>query len=47
MIGYGDEKSHFVLELTYNYGVKKYEKGNDLRHITISAGVFPFHSFLV
>jgi len=29
MIGYGDENENFVLELTYNYGIKSYEKGND------------------
>lgn len=27
MIGYGPESTHFVLELTYNYGVKSYELG--------------------
>lgn len=27
MIGYGPELSHFVIELTYNYGVKSYEYG--------------------
>jgi hypothetical protein len=35
MIGYGPEDDHFVLELTYNYGVGKYEKGNDFRSLTI------------
>ena len=29
MVGYGEEDNHFVVELTYNYGVKKYERGND------------------
>lgn len=27
MIGYGPESSHFVMELTYNYGVQSYELG--------------------
>lgn len=27
MIGYGPESSHFVFELTYNYGVTSYELG--------------------
>lgn len=27
MIGYGSEDNHFVIELTYNYGVSAYEKG--------------------
>ncbi|XP_012217826.1 glyoxalase domain-containing protein 4 [Linepithema humile] len=35
MIGYGPEDTHFVIELTYNYGVKEYETGNDFKAITI------------
>ncbi|XP_029670133.1 glyoxalase domain-containing protein 4 [Formica exsecta] len=35
MIGYGPEDTHFVIELTYNYGIKEYEAGNDFRAITI------------
>nr|CAD7455851.1 unnamed protein product [Timema tahoe] len=35
MIGYGPEDTHFVLELTYNYGINSYELGNDFRGITI------------
>jgi len=35
MIGYGNEIDHFVFELTYNYGISNYERGDDLRHITI------------
>lgn len=35
MIGYGPEDTHFVIELTYNYGIKGYETGNDFRAITI------------
>ena len=30
-VGYGDEREHAVLELTYNYGVERYEMGNGLR----------------
>ncbi|XP_055523456.1 glyoxalase domain-containing protein 4 [Wyeomyia smithii] len=37
MIGYGPESSHFVLELTYNYGVKEYALGNDFGGMTISS----------
>jgi len=33
MIGFGPEKNHFALELTYNYGIKGYERGNDLKYI--------------
>ena len=35
MVGYGSEDTHFVIELTYNYGVKSYEMGNDFQGITI------------
>lgn len=35
MIGYGPEDTHFVIELTYNYGIKNYEVGNDFQGITI------------
>lgn len=35
MIGYGPESHHFVIELTYNYGVNYYDLGNDLQGITI------------
>lgn len=37
MIGYGPESSHFVIELTYNYGVKSYELGNDFGGLTIKS----------
>lgn len=37
MIGYGPESSHFVIELTYNYGVKEYSLGNDFGGITIKS----------
>ncbi|XP_044271197.1 glyoxalase domain-containing protein 4 [Tribolium madens] len=35
MVGYGPESTHFAIELTYNYGIKSYEMGNDYRGITI------------
>ena len=28
LIGYGAEEEHFVAELTYNYGVRTYKRGN-------------------
>ncbi|KAG2483180.1 hypothetical protein HYH03_017972 [Edaphochlamys debaryana] len=37
MIGYGEEDTHWVLELTYNYGVKSYDLGNDYQAITITS----------
>ncbi|KAI6188588.1 Glyoxalase-like domain-containing protein [Aphelenchoides besseyi] len=37
MIGYGHEIEHFVLELTYNYGVGSYELGNDYEAIHIES----------
>lgn len=30
MIGYGPEDDHFVIELTYNYGVKSYVLGKSV-----------------
>jgi len=35
MVGYGPEDNHFVVELTYNYPIKSYEKGNDFIGISI------------
>lgn len=35
MVGYGKEDDHFVVELTYNYGIGTYKLGNDFRGITI------------
>lgn len=35
-LGYGKESETCVLELTYNYGVNKYEMGNAFGHIAIS-----------
>lgn len=37
MIGYGPEDTHFVIELTYNYGIKSYEVGNDFLGVTIQS----------
>lgn len=37
MIGYGPEDTHFVIELTYNYGINNYEFGNDFQGITIKS----------
>jgi len=34
-VGYGGEDDHTVLELTYNWGVEKYELGNAFGHIAI------------
>ena len=34
-VGYGDEADHTVLELTYNWGVDKYELGTAFGHIAI------------
>lgn len=35
MVGYGPEDTHFVVELTYNYNVDSYDRGNDYQGITI------------
>ncbi|CAH1710022.1 glyoxalase domain-containing protein 4 [Aphis gossypii] len=37
MIGYGPEDTHFVIELTYNYGVDDYKLGNDFLGITLKS----------
>jgi len=34
-VGYGDESEHAVIELTYNWGVDKYELGNAFGHIAV------------
>lgn len=34
-VGYGDESQGAVLELTYNYGVERYELGTAYGHIAI------------
>ncbi|MCB1787845.1 MAG: lactoylglutathione lyase [Gammaproteobacteria bacterium] len=34
-LGYGDESDHTVIELTYNWGVDRYEMGNAYGHIAI------------
>jgi lactoylglutathione lyase len=34
-VGYGDEDEDAVLELTYNWGVDKYELGNAYGHIAV------------
>ena len=35
-VGYGDESQHAVLELTYNYGVDRYELGTAFGHVAIA-----------
>lgn len=35
MVGYGPEDNHFVVELTYNYGIGSYKLGTDFKGITI------------
>jgi hypothetical protein len=39
MIGYGPEDTNFVLELTYNYGIRNYERGNDFNYIRVLSNV--------
>jgi lactoylglutathione lyase len=34
-IGYGEEATHTVIELTYNYGVESYDLGKGYGHIAI------------
>jgi lactoylglutathione lyase len=35
-VGYGDEANSAVIELTYNWGVGKYELGNGYGHVAIA-----------
>ncbi|MFN0299390.1 MAG: lactoylglutathione lyase [Burkholderiales bacterium] len=35
-VGYGSEDAHTVLELTYNYGVEKYDPGTAYGHIALA-----------
>ncbi|KAJ7517888.1 hypothetical protein O6H91_21G044400 [Diphasiastrum complanatum] len=35
-LGYGPEETHFVVELTYNYGVDKYDLGTGFGHFGIA-----------
>lgn len=37
MIGYGSEDNHFVVELTYNYGIGEYCLGNDFLELTVQS----------
>jgi len=37
MVGYELEDTHFVIELTYNYGVDDYKLGNDFFGITLKS----------
>ncbi|QEY18692.1 lactoylglutathione lyase [Cellvibrio sp. KY-GH-1] len=34
-IGYGEESTHTVIELTYNYGVESYDLGKGYGHIAL------------
>jgi lactoylglutathione lyase len=34
-VGYGDEDTSSVIELTYNYGVEKYEQGTAFGHLAV------------
>ena len=43
MMGYGPEDKNAVLELTYNYGVTDYEKGNAYAQVLY---FFSFHQIV-
>ncbi|HBK07448.1 MAG TPA: lactoylglutathione lyase [Acetobacteraceae bacterium] len=34
-VGYGEEEDHTLIELTYNYGVEKYEMGTAFGHLAV------------
>lgn len=48
MMGYAPEKETTVIELTYNYGVTEYTKGNAYAQVDLLACIFspPFNSFV-
>lgn len=37
LIGYGDESTHFTMELIYNYGVTSYKMGNEFGGVVIKS----------
>jgi len=37
-VGYGPETEQAVIELTYNYGVERYDQGSGFGHIAIEVG---------
>jgi lactoylglutathione lyase len=37
-VGYGSNPEHAELELTYNYGVEKYELGDAFGHLALAVG---------
>lgn len=37
MIGHGNERENFVFELTFNYGIRNYQLGNDFECIDIKS----------
>lgn len=42
MLGYGPEDKSAVLELTYNYGVTEYDKGNAYAQVNRSSSFLLF-----
>jgi len=46
-LGYGDEASTSVIELTYNWGTTRYDKGNTFGHIAVAVKeLYSFCEFL-
>jgi len=43
MVGWGPEDTNFALELTCNYGIWNYEKGNDFRYIAVKTSAVKQH----
>ena len=39
MVGYGPEDNHFVVELTYNYGIGSYRLGNDFKVGSVTCSI--------
>ena len=34
-VGYGEDTDHTLIEMTYNYGVEKYEMGGGFGHLAV------------
>ena len=49
MVGFGPEDNHFVVELTYNYGIGTYQMGNDFKVCSISYMYImnPWYTYLI
>lgn len=45
-MGYGSEEKNTVLELTYNYGIRKYDKGDAYVQVDRTSPFFDYSSIV-